>query len=78
MELVVCQKIVLYDLHQEKVHCYTQFKMYSTLKTHILTKSKKNCEKSLKIIKNISVIGVRKKNNKTFCQKKSFSVFGEA
>ena len=43
----------IFDLHQRKVLCYTQFKMYSTLETHILTKSTNCCEKNLEMIESI-------------------------
>ena len=67
------KKCIFSYLHQEKVLCYTQFKMYITLKTHILTKSTNFCEKNLEIMKIIFLISM-KKNNKTFCRNKFLCV----
>ena len=60
LEFFVCLRNVFFDFHQEKVLSYTQFKMYSTLKTHILTKSTNFYEKNPEMIKNIFFISVKK------------------
>ena len=65
LEFFVCLKNILFDLHQEKVLCYTQFQMYSTLKTRILTKS---TFFFVKLTKNY--FHEHEKNNQTFGQKK--------
>ena len=65
---------IFFDLHQEIVLCYTQFKMYPTLKTHTLTKSTNFCKKNLEMKTNIFFISVEKKH----VAKKSFSEFGGA
>ena len=71
LEFFVCLKNVFFYLHQEKVLCYTQFKIYSTLKTHILIKSINFCEKSFKQSKR-TFKSVKKKIIKHNCQKKFF------
>ena len=48
------------------------------LKTHFLTKSTISCEKNLEKIENAFFISVKKRKKEKKCQKKSFSVFGEA
>ena len=71
------QKTKFLYLHQEKVLCYTQFKMYYNLKIHIFTKSTFFCDKNLEIIDIIYLKTVGKKIIKHFTEK-SLSVFGEA
>ena len=66
------RKNVFFDLHQEQVDRYTQLKMYSTLKTHILTKST-NFGKKSRNDQKIFSISVKK-----HFAEKSFSVFGGA
>ena len=70
-------KKCLFHLHQEKVLCYTQFEMHSTLKTHMLTKSIIFCEKNHEMIENIFFISVKKQIMKHLAEL-SFSVFGGA
>ena len=66
----VLQKTEFLDLHQEKVLQYTQFKMYSSLKTHILTKSTNFLrEKNLEMKEYIFLLGGRKKIIKHFAKK---------
>ena len=53
-------KIPIFLFTLRKSPCYTQFKIYSSLKTHNLTKSTFFCKKNLELIENIFFIRLKK------------------
>ena len=46
------EEIFILYLHQDKVHCYTKFQIYSSLTTHFLTKLTIFCEINLEMMEN--------------------------